>query len=175
MAILRPHVLTYLTAWIVAGICVLTLDSCRHGTDGTEDPFVGNFAMGQRVRVGPFTYSVLEARWTRSLSTDPQARIPKNRYVIVRLTITNSGGEEAAFPQFTLQSPTGQEYPEVIEGVSEVPNWFAPLSRNLKAAQNASGNVVFDVPLGGYKLKLPEPPDVDTPKFALVDIPLQLE
>jgi hypothetical protein len=175
MAILRPCVLTYLTASIVAGICILTFDSCRYSTDSTENPFIGNYAMGQRVRVGPFTYSVLEAKWARSLSTDPQARIPKNRYVIVRLTITNSGGEEAAFPQFTLQSPTGQEYPEVIEGVSEVPKWFAPLSRDLKPAQSESGNVVFDVPLGGYKLRLPEPPDVDTPKFALIDIPVQLE
>ena len=131
--------------------------------------------MGERVRVGPFTYSVLEARWKQSISDDAQARIPKNRYVVIRLTITNSGGEDAAFPMLTLQSTTGQENAEVIEGVSEVPGWFAPLARNLKPAQTETGTVVFDVPLAAYKLKVLEPADVDAPKFALIDIPVTLE
>ena len=175
MAILRLQLLTYLALSLVAGICVLTLDSCSPNGDSGQQPFLGNFAMGQTVRVGPLTYTVLEAKWRPSLSNDPQARLPKNRYVIIRLSVTNKGGEETAFPQLTLQSSIGQEYAEVIEGVSEVPSWLAPLARSLKPAQSESGNVVFDVPLGAYKLKVPEPSDVDTPKFALIDIPIQLE
>jgi hypothetical protein len=175
MAILRLHLLTYLAISIVAGICVLTLNSCRPGTETAQQPFLGNFSMGQKVRVGPFTYTVLEARWKASLSNDPQARFPRNRYVIIRLSVTNSGSDEAAFPQLTLQSGTGQEYQEIIEGVSAVPSWLAPLTRNVKPAQTDTGNIVFDVPLGAYKLKVPEPEDVDTPKFALIDIPVQLE
>jgi hypothetical protein len=175
MAILRLHLLTYLAVSVVAGISVLLLGSCRHATGEGDKLFLGDFAMGQHVRVGPFTYSVLEAKWRQSLSNEPQARIPRNRYVIIRLTITNSGGEEAAFPQLTLQSSTGQDYPEIIEGVAEVPNWFSPLARNLKPAQSETGNLIFDVPLGAYKLKLLEPSDIDTPKFAFVEIPVQLE
>lgn len=175
MAIVRLHFWTRATALFVAAICIGTLTSCRQATGKGDQPYLGNFSMGERVRVGPFTYTVLEAAWKQALSTDPQARIPKNRFVVIKLTVTNSGGEETSFPILSLQSSTGQDNPEIIEGVSEVPNWFAPLARNLRPAQTETGTIVFDVPLGAYKLKVQEPADVDAPKFAFIDIPVQLE
>jgi hypothetical protein len=131
--------------------------------------------MGERVRIGPLTYTVLEAKWQHAISNDPQARFPKNRYVLIKLTVTNSGGQDVSFPMLTLQSGTGQDNAEVIEGVSEVSNWFAPLSRTLRPAQTETGTIVFDVPLAAYKLKVQEPAEVDNPKFAFIDIPVQIE
>src|SRR4051795_10358090 len=51
------------------------------------------YPMGQGVQLGPLTYTVLETSWKRQLGGGPAAKIPKNRYLLVKMSITNGAGD----------------------------------------------------------------------------------
>ena len=46
--------------------------------------------MGERVQVGPLVYQVLESDWRSELGSG--GRTPKDRYLFVKVSITNSSG-----------------------------------------------------------------------------------
>jgi hypothetical protein len=62
---------------------------------------------------------------------------------------------------------SGNTYNEISDGTG-VPQWISYL-RNVKPAESAQGNVLFDAPPRHYKLKIQ---DEDSEKAALIDIPL---
>jgi hypothetical protein len=74
----------------------------------------------------------------------------------------------------TLIGANGQAHQEVTEGVDSVPKWLGVL-RNLSPVQNVEGAVVFDVPLGAYKLQVLDGGEIGLERKALIEIPLQLE
>ncbi len=131
--------------------------------------------MGDRVQVGNLIYTVMETNWKSQLTDDPASTAPRNRFLIVKMTITNAGKDDSPIPPMTLTSSSGQTYPEVIEVKDDLPLWFGGLLRQLKAAQSETGVVVFDAPLAAYKLKVTDGGDIDQEKYALIDIPLQLQ
>lgn len=131
--------------------------------------------MGDRVQVGSIIYTVLETTWKAQLTDEPGSQAPKNRFLIVKLTITNSGKDEAPIPPFTLINTAGQSFNEINDPKDDVPQWFGGLLRKLNAAQTQTGVVIFDVPLAAYKLKVTDGGDIDQEKFAYIDIPLQLQ
>jgi hypothetical protein len=130
--------------------------------------------MGQGVPVGPLTYNVIETNWKSQLGGGPSAKIPKNRFLLVKLTITNGAGQTNAIPEMALITPSGQVFQEITEGVESVPKWLGVL-RNIASVQTEEGIVVFDVPLGAYKLQVTDGGEIGSEKKALIEIPLQLE
>jgi hypothetical protein len=130
--------------------------------------------MGQGVQVGPLTYNVLETSWKSQLGGGPSAKIPKNRFLLVKLTITNGASQTSSIPEMSLLTAGGQSYQEVTEGVESLPKWLGVL-RNLAPVQTEEGIVVFDVPLGAYKLQVRDGGEIGSEKKALIEIPLQLE
>ena len=132
------------------------------------------YQMGQGVQLGPLTYNVLETNWKSQLGGGPAARIPKNRYLLVKLTITNRAGQTSSIPGMALLNAAGQSFQELTEGVESVPKWLGVL-RNLSPVQTEEGIVVFDVPLGAYKLQVSDGGEIGSEKKALIEIPLQLE
>jgi len=130
--------------------------------------------MGTGVQVGPLTYNVLETNWQSQLGTGPAAKIPKNRFLLIKLTATNGAGQTMTIPEMVLFSASGQAYQEVTEGVALIPKALGVL-RNLAAVQTEEGIVVFDVPLGAYKLQVQDGGEIGAEKKALIDIPLHLE
>jgi hypothetical protein len=144
---------------------VAILISCSSSAGGNS--VVPNYSMGERAQAGQLIFTVFENRWLPQIGTDANARIPKNRFFLLRLSIVNSGSNEAAAPPLTLIDDNGQRYPELSDG-DGVPQWIGYL-RRIKPADTLTGNIVFDVSTRHYKLEVGD--DADEKK-ALIDIPL---
>src|SRR5882724_9732215 len=127
------------------------------------------FRMGERVQVGPLIYNVFEANWRTQLGEGPQARRPARRFLIVHLSVTNSGSETLSVPGLRLLDDAGQVYSETIDG-ENVPSWWG-LIRKLKPADTLEGNILFDVDPKSYKLKLDD--DSDPDRKVMVEMPLR--
>jgi len=126
--------------------------------------------MGERVSVGPLVYTVQDAEWHDQLGEGLGARTPRHRFLVIRLSVTNSGIREADVPPMSLISPAGQVYEELSQG-DGVPEWLGYL-RAVKAAATEHGRVLFDAPSGSYRLRVGAAGD-DEETFALIEIPYQ--
>jgi hypothetical protein len=140
------------------------LTSC--GSEGKSFP-VRTYNMGERIQLGHIVYLVFETQWLTHIGDGPDARIPQNRYFLIRLSAVNSGSSDIPVPNFTIQDDAGNTYPELSDGTG-VPQFIGYL-RNVKPAESAQGNALFDAPPRHYKLKIQ---DEDSERAALVDIPL---
>lgn len=132
-----------------------------------------NFEMGERAAIGSFTYVVIENSWQTQIGEGFQARSPKDRYLILSLSVTNSGNSEISVPLLTLENSKGQSFQEMSDGTG-VSNWLGIL-RNVGPGQTVQGRVVFDVPLSSYRLRLPDGGDSGYEKYAWVNIPLRID
>lgn len=149
----------------------LLLTGCKKQSDLSV---LGTFRMGEKVQVGPLTYTVLEAQWKPSLNESGSGRPPKNRYLFVKVTATNSGAKAETLPTFQLIGDNSEPRQEVTEGVQDVPNWFGVL-RRVQPAQTEQGYAVFDAPIAAYKLVISDGGEVGAEKFAHVELPVQLD
>jgi hypothetical protein len=134
-------------------------------------PPVNVYRMGEKVQVGPLIYNVFETKWQAQIGEGAQARTPAHRFLIMRLTVVNSGAEELSVPPFKLTDESGRIYEESMEGQG-IPSWLGMI-RNLKPADSLDGNVVFDVEPKSYKLKLDD--GSESGKVQMVELPLQFE
>lgn len=165
--------------WLVVSkvlcVCLLcVLWGCATEPAPQQAAKARTFALGQRVEVGQLIYTVLEIQWVPQLGEGPEARLPANRFLIVRMTIGNSGSSAVPVPPLTLIGVDGASYNEVEEA-TPVHDWFGTL-RRLEGVQNRQGSVVFDAPRGEYKLKvLANPFDTGDENAALIEIPPQFE
>ena len=125
------------------------------------------YRMGERVPVGHLVYNVFETQSLTHLGMDADQRVPQNRFLLVRISIVNGGASEMIAPNLTLEDDKGNSFPELSNGEG-VPQWIGYL-RQIKPADVAQGNLVFDAPPGAYKLRVL---DESGEKAALVDIPL---
>jgi len=130
---------------------------------------VGTFKIGERAQVGPLIYNVYETQYMVNLGQGADARIPKDRYLLVRLSVVNSGGATAdeSIPTFTLIDDAGQTFNELDTGIG-VPQWLG-IARKVRPAESTSGNIVFDVAPKHYRLRITDQTDED---YGLVDLPL---
>jgi hypothetical protein len=128
-----------------------------------------NANMGERVELGHIIYTVFETQWLTKIGEGVDAKVPQNRYFLVRLSAANSSNAPVMVPAMTLEDDQGKTYNELTDGRG-VPQWIG-LLREVKTAEAAQGNVVFDVTPGHYKLRVT---DEDERTAALIDIPLSL-
>jgi Domain of unknown function (DUF4352) len=156
-----------LPAAVLLAVCALTIGACRKGRDSS---FIGTFHMGERVQMGAMVYQVLESEWRTELGSG--GRTPKDRYLFLRLSITNGAGSPDSVSALTLEG-NGKTYTEVSEDMDKVDNWLG-LLRNVGGSQTEQGWIVFDAPVGAYKLVITHG-DIGEEKYAHVDIPVQLE
>src|SRR5436190_15458063 len=113
------------------------------GKEISTDAFV--YKMGDKVPVGTMIYSVLESEWKSELAGDdglPQA--PKHRFLLLKLSLTNSGGAQVAIPMLTVENPAKEATLEV-SAVKNLPGWLG-MVRLINPAQTEQGVIVFDVP-----------------------------
>jgi hypothetical protein len=150
----------------LAGVfAVAILISC--GSTAGGNSVISNYSMGERAQAGQLIFTVFENRWMPQLGSGTNARIPANRFFLVRLSIVNSGSNEAIVPPLNLIDDNGQRYPELSDGEG-VPQWIGYL-RRVKSADTLTGNIIFDVAARHYKLEIGDDSDE---KKALIDIPL---
>ena len=132
------------------------------------------FSMGELVPVGQITYTVVETAWKTQLgeSLGFQSRTPENRFLVIKMSVTNGTGKDISIPLLTLEGSKNQTYRELANGQG-VDNWFGVL-RTITPGQTQQGNILFDVPLSSYKLQLPDVGDSGFEGYAVVQIPLQI-
>jgi hypothetical protein len=132
------------------------------------------FAMGEHAEVGSLIYTVLETEWHDRLGAGPAARPPRNRFLAVRVSVTNSGAALAAIPPMSVLDASGAAYPEEDSGQG-LEDWLGML-RTVAPAQTEQGRVLFDVPRGDYQLRVTD--DTFEPEdqhVALIEVPLRFE
>jgi len=129
--------------------------------------------MGDRVPVGQMTYSVVESEWKTQLGESFKVRSPENRFLLIRISVTNGTGTDASIPLFTLEASNGQTYRELSNGEGVV-NWFG-LLRTISPGQTQQGAILFDVPLTSFKLRVPDIADPGLERYVTVQIPLRLD
>jgi len=125
--------------------------------------------MGELVQVGRLIYTVLETEWLSALG----ARVPKYKFLSVRMTINNSGNTERSVPLLEVLDAKDKVYLEESDGAG-LDEWFGVL-RNLAATETSQGRLLFDVPQGAYRLRVNDGGEPGSEVTALVDIPLQIK
>lgn len=128
---------------------------------------VRTYTLGEKVQLGALIYNVFETQWLTQIGTGESARIPQNRFFLVRVSITNSGTSRVVAPNLTIEGLSGGSFPELSDG-DGVPQWIGYL-RQIDPADSTQGNVVFDAPPKEYRLRIS---DEDGRRAALIDIPL---
>jgi len=164
---MRPKVLKSTNAAVLAAICFLVLLGCQKGAAPER---VGN--MGTPLGVGPLTYTAVDTEWRDSIESSNGPRIPKNKFLLLNLTVANSSSEQKAAPLLQIVDSKGEVHPEIAEG-DGVTDWMGYL-RLLAAHESRSGRLLFDVPQGACKLRISSGGDPEQEQTALIDIPLQL-
>ena len=151
-----------------AVLFVLILGGCKRTGPARTD-----FSMGERVPVGQMTYSVVESAWRAQLGEGFKIRTPEQRFLLLRVSVTNGTGKDISIPLLTLEGSTGQTYREIADGEG-VDNWFG-LLRTISPGETQQGNVLFDVPLTSYKLRVPDINASGYEGYATVQIPLRMD
>ncbi|MEP6962622.1 MAG: DUF4352 domain-containing protein, partial [Acidobacteriota bacterium] len=100
-------------------------------------------------------------------------RSPKNRFLVLNLSVQNEGKAEVSIPMLTLEGPNGQTFQELSDGTG-VTQWMGIL-RSVAPAQSLQGRIVFDVPLSSFRLRLPDGGETGYEKYAYADIPLRID
>jgi hypothetical protein len=160
---MRPLRVARLLAALVA-VAVSLLTACSRSEKSYP---VRTYALGERVDLGHLVYTVFETQWLTHIGDGPDGRIPQNRFFLIRMSATNGLGADVMVPNVSIEDDSGTSYPELSDGEG-VPQWIGFL-RNVRPAESAQGNLVFDAPPRHYKLKLA---DETGERIAYIDIPL---
>lgn len=157
---------------VVAGVTVLA--GCANSGDAANPRANAKTGkMGERVSIGNVTYTILEAEYKTQLGTVASPRIPKERFLVLRLAITNGGAKEVELPMFTLVDADGKEYPEE-QNAEDVAGWFGMI-RRLGPTSTEEGRIVFDARPRDYKLEVTDGGETGAEKIALIEIPMQFD
>jgi len=125
-------------------------------------------AAGDKATIGSLVYTITDTERRQQLGDDPSAaRTHQNRFYLIKVSISNSGGDEQPIPAMTLVDDAGQSYSELADGTN-VPNWLGVV-RKVGPAQTEQGVVAFDAPAKHYHLRLNDPFDE---KEIAIDVPL---
>lgn len=151
-----------------ATLLVVFLSGCQNAQETRKD-----FSMGERVPVGQITYSVIESSWRTQLGESFKIRTPENRFLLIKISVTNGTGKDVSIPLLTLEGNNGRTFREIADGES-VDNWFG-LLRTISPGQTQQGNVLFDVPLTSFKLRVPDVNETGFEGYASIQIPLRLD
>lgn len=151
-------------------LIVFTALSCILLSCGSKPSATSSYPMGERVPVGRLVFRVLEADWKAEI--EGAKFPPKNRFLQVRIAITNNGNQEVALPYLKLVDGTGKETYEFSD-IETNSQWMGAI-RHLRPAATEEGMIFFDVPVGGYKLEVIDGSDAENEKTAYVTIPAAL-
>src|SRR5262249_5819508 len=85
-------------AGLLLPLC-LALCSCSQANSTRLD-----FQMGEKVALGPLTYTVIQTSWKNQLGDGFKVRTPQHRFLLINISVTNGGGKEVALPLFKLEN-----------------------------------------------------------------------
>jgi hypothetical protein len=148
----------------LAGLLV----GCSH-----SEPKPSESSMGEKVTLGPLTYTVIDSSWHSQLGDVFSIRPAQQRFLILTVSVTNGGGSDVSIPLLNLENSEGKIFVESDNG-EHVDNWFG-LLRNISPAQTQQGRILFDVPLTSYRLRLTDGAGPGEEKYGWVSIPLRMD
>lgn len=128
--------------------------------------------MGDSVRCGWFSYTVLEVDYKSQLDDSTLAKRPEHMFIAIRIQATSSAGKPVSIPFMRLQNENDDWVPEVEDG-SGLSGWLG-LLRKVEPGATETGWIVFDTPAGNYGLLLSDGV-LDAEQTAFVRIPLQVQ
>jgi hypothetical protein len=150
-----------------ASLVVLSLTLLAGCSSSTPRKDAKLYQAGEKAQVGKLLYSVVDTQFAPTIGEDANnQRTPQNRFVIVQVSISNSGTEDSAIPGMTLVGDDGKTYPEIAD-LTGVPRWLGVV-RKATADQTEQGVIVFDAPAQHYRLRLTDDLDDDVS----IDVPL---
>lgn len=126
--------------------------------------------MGEVVRAGAVAYTAIETEWRTDLGEGLDQKLPKHRFLLIRMTIENTGNTEVALPLMQLEDEQGHTYMEEYD-LKGVPDSLG-LLRILAPAMKLSGVVVFDVPSAAYRLRVSDGGTLEEERAAIIEVPL---
>jgi hypothetical protein len=153
--------------WPLAALA-LVVSACSSRPAGPNTPV---HDLGEKVEFAPFILSVVDTQWLTQLGEGPAPRLPAHRFLVVRITATNTGSGEATLPLLSLADAAGGEHAEVSD-LGGLPRWLG-LARAVKPAATIEGDAVFDVAPGTYRLRIQD--NFDESKVALINLPLKFD
>lgn len=148
---------------------VLLLAGCGSG----KPPLRPEYQVGEKVELGPLTYTVLDSAWRSQLGEAGRPRYPEHRFLLVSVSIQNTGSSEATVPPFVVVGSSNRELKESQSGEG-VERWLG-LIRTIGPKQTAEGYIVFDAPLGSYRVKLAESSESGEDRHTFVTIPARID
>jgi hypothetical protein len=161
--------------WMAIGLASLALG--LGGCSKSAKTVVTEHKMGERVRVGALVYTVFESEWLNQLTDGNKERLPQNRFLVLRVSFTNSGGAPATVPGLLLQDSKGETFAESTDGTG-VRDWL-PVLRKLEPAETKEGHILFEAPPGAYQLLVREETDFSKDpakeESALIEIPVSMQ
>jgi hypothetical protein len=126
------------------------------------------YAAGDKATVGPLIYNVTDTEVADKLGDDPNnERTPQDRFVMVRVSVSNSSPDDQSIPAMTLVDDGGHSYTELSDGTG-VAAWLGVV-RKVGPTQTETGVVLFDAPTKHYRLRLN---DAFDEKEIAIDVPL---
>ncbi len=128
--------------------------------------------MGEVVKVGGLEYTVLEAEWVPQIETPGGSRVPKDRFVLLRLAIRNVANRESTMPLLKLVDEQAREFPEVSD-LREWQDWLG-LLRVIQPGDMLQGRIVFDAPTRDLRLQAADATDAGSERHALIEVPMTL-
>jgi hypothetical protein len=150
---------------LLLAVCLIVLAGCSGGPPPRQSKTYGE---GEKAVVDRLTYSVVDSEIQTRLGDDANnARIPRNRFYIVQVAVSNSSNSDLSIPPMTLVDDAGKTYPELVDG-SGVTHWLGVV-RKVSPGETERGSVVFDAPASHYKLQLT---DETSDSDVYVDMPL---
>ncbi|PWT96903.1 MAG: hypothetical protein C5B51_32365, partial [Terriglobia bacterium] len=123
---------------LIAGFALLGSTACTGGA--TRE--VRTYAMGDRIVLGHLVYTVYETRWLPQIGEGPTARVPQNRFFLIRMSVGSSSNQETLIPNKTIVDDKGTSFTELSNG-DGVPEWLGFL-RPVTVAAAVAGNALFD-------------------------------
>jgi hypothetical protein len=156
----------------IASGCILILAGLLAGC-AHADPAPSEYPMGEKMTLGPLSYTVIDTTWHTQLGDALKLRQAQQRFLILTLSVTNGGGSDVSIPLLSLEDASGQTYLESDNGEG-VADWLG-LFRNIGPAQTQKGQILFDVPQTSYRLRATDGGGPGAEKYGWITIPLRMD
>jgi hypothetical protein len=122
---------------------------------------------GEKAVVGHLSYNIVDSQILAEMGDEANPRIPKDRFVLVQVAVTNTSNVDNPIPAIELVGDSGRVYDELADGTG-VTNWLG-IVRHVGPGQTERGQVAFDAPAAHYKMRFS---DETADGEILADLPL---
>jgi hypothetical protein len=149
-------------------LCAIGLEGCARESSAKPE-----YSMGEKVVLGPLTYTVIDSSWKTQLGDLLKLRLPRQRFLLLQVSVSNNSASEVSIPLLQLENYNGQSYVESDSGEG-IDHWFG-LLRTIRPKETEQGQILFDAPLASYRLRVTDGAGPGAEKYSWIAIPLRID